>query len=767
MYEFELRPVVKILCLILLIISPVMTRAQEATLTGIVKNHEGELLPMANIVLLPDSVIAASDAGGKFVINADGQIELTISYTGYQTLHSEIYLRSDTLVFFTMFTRVSELKAVTVHADRYSSEDIVQSTRTGTTTLTATDINSIPVLGGEADLIKTLQLLPGTVRGVEGNSDLFVRGGAADQNLVLLDGAPIYNTSHLFGFLSVFNPSILDNVEAINAGFPAEFGGRLSSILNISSHADLVEETRVSGDVGLIASRLYVEQPLVKNSASFWIAGRRTYIDQVVKAVGEELPYFFYDINGKLIIQPSDRDKLEFSLYSGEDILDIFRDGNNDGNGFLTSYSSGNTSQSFRWAHAFPGSWSGTLSLTRAKYDYNISNAFEDNQLIAMSDIQDYTARITLRRDSLRANASFQFGGEWIRHAISPSVINSSGTIAELLESSASNGKLAHELAVHLQYEFFLAPALLVNAGFRTSAGLTTAKKYIVPEPRLSMRYSLSKSESFKVSYSRMAQYMHRISNSAVTTPADVWYTVTNEIAPQTSHQVALAWQRFAPSGRIFFSAEAYYKSMWNLVGYEEGTNLFFNTDFESKLIQGIGRAYGLEILMRKEAGKLTGWISYSLSWSRRHFDEINNGAWFPSRYDRRHNGAIVTRYALGKRWAASLVWEFVSGARFTPIVGQYVLLAPTLTGVDLIPIFSDINEVKLADTHRLDVGIKFTSKPGKRFQWHWFAGVYNVYNRATPVGMIIEQNETDGSLRYLQPGLFGLLPFISYGFIF
>jgi hypothetical protein len=264
-----------------------------------------------------------------------------------------------------------------------------------------------------------------------------------------------------------------------------------------------------------------------------------------------------------------------------------------------------------------------------------------------------------------------------------------------------------------------------------------------------------------------MAQYMHRISNSAVTTPTDVWYTVTDEIAPQTSHQVAAAWQRFITRQKIFISAETYYKTMRDLIGYEEGTNLFFNTDFESKLIQGTGRAYGLEFLARKETGRFTGWISYTLSWSRRHFEEINDGQWFPSRYDRRHNGAIVTQYSIGKRWAASLVWEFISGARFTPIVGQYVVLAPTLTGVDLIPLYSGINQVKLADSHRLDAGIKFMSKTGKKFQWQWFAGVYNSYNRASPVGMIIEQNEDDSSLRYLQPGLFGLLPFISYGFKF
>ncbi|MEX1241376.1 MAG: TonB-dependent receptor plug domain-containing protein [Cyclobacteriaceae bacterium] len=758
----------KILTFVLFFLNSLVLLAQQASLSGVVKNSGGEFLPLANVLILPDSTIATAGNDGSFTVyTRKGRKEVIITYTGLETVHRRINLQADTVLTFVMTTKVSELREVTVNANRYSSEDIVQSTRTGTTTLTQLDINGIPVLGGEADLIKTLQLLPGTVRGVEGSSDLFVRGGAADQNLVLLDGAPIYNTSHLFGFLSVFNPSILDNVEAINGGFPAEYGGRLSSVLNISTNADLAERTKASGDIGLIASRIYVEQPLVKNKASFWIAGRRTYIDQVVRAIGEELPYFFYDINGKLILQPSSRNKLEFSFYDGEDILDIFRDRNNDGDGFLTSYVSGNTSQSFRWAHSFKSEWKSSLSLTRSAYRYNISNSFEENTLVALSDIEDYSAKTIFRKEHEGMNTAFQFGADWIRHSISPSIINTTGTISELLESSASRGKLAHELALHMQKEFPLSQAWLVNAGFRMSAGLVNGKKYFVPEPRLSMRYALSKDQSLKLSYSRMAQYMHRISNSAVTTPTDVWYTVTDEIAPQTSHQIAAAWQRFITRQKIFISAETYYKTMRDLIGYEEGTNLFFNTDFESKLIQGSGRAYGLEFLARKETGRFTGWISYTLSWSRRHFEEINDGQWFPSRYDRRHNGAIVTQYSIGKRWAASIVWEFISGARFTPVVGQYVILAPTLTGVDLIPLYSGINQVKLADSHRLDAGIKFMSKTGKKFQWQWFAGVYNSYNRASPVGMIIEQNEDDNSLRYLQPGLFGLLPFISYGFKF
>jgi hypothetical protein len=754
--------------ILLLLLYPGVALAQQVVLRGLVKEKNGESLPLATVLVLPDSVLVSSGTDGKFSARfRSGTKRIVISYTGYQTLTTRLRVKHDTVFSFFLSPKIHQLKEVIVTANRFTSEDLMQSTRTGTTTLTAKDVNAIPVLGGEADLIKTLQLLPGTIRGVEGTSDLFVRGGAADQNLVLLDGATIYNTSHLFGFLSVFNPDILNNVEAINGGFPAEYGGRLSSILNVNSDASIPERTHGSADIGLIASRLFIEQPIVKNKASIWLAGRRTYIDKVVKTVGIELPYYFYDFNGKIILQPTRNDHVEISHYSGEDILDLFRDRNNDGTGFLTTYASGNSNQTLRWKHQLHMGWSSNLSLSRTAYKYRIRNAFEENEVVAFSNIEDYSAKVTLEKDSVWRNVTVKSGMEWIRHDVSPNIINSQGTIAELVESSASSGKRADELSAYTQFEWSPVDRWKINTGLRTSSAFVNNKQYFFPEPRFSARYALGKDQALKISYSRMVQYMHRISNSAISTPTDIWYPVTDRVSPQRSHQVSLAWQRFLTSKKIFLSTEAYYKPMENLVGYREGTNLFFNTDFESKLIQGKGRAYGFELLIRKEAGKFTGWISYTLSWSWRKFTEINNGDWFHARYDRRHNGAIVAQYAFGKRWAASLVWEFISGSRFTPIIGQYAVVAPTLSGVDLIPVYAGINQVKLTDSHRLDLGIKFLSKPGKKFQWQWFAGVYNTYNRANPIGIFITQNETDGSLQYLQPGLFGLLPFISYGFKF
>lgn len=752
--------------LVVLTFSLMPSLQAQVLLKGTVADREGEQLPQAHLFLFPDSVTTTSGISGEFTIKTSpGEKVLQVTYIGYETITRNFILKRDTVLQVILRPKSRQLEEVVIRGQRDYQKEIFESNSTGTHVLTQDNINSIPVLGGEADVIKTLQLLPGTVRGVEGTSDIFVRGGQADQNLVLLDGAPIYNTAHLFGFLSVFNPDIIDKVEAINGGFPAEYGGRLSSILNVESVDRIADQTHLSADVGLIASRVFIEQPLVKDKASIWISGRRTYIDQVLKAVGETLPYFFYDVNGKLILKPSSHDFVEISYYGGKDILDIFRDRNGDGDGFLSRFKSGNNSQSLQWKRTLRNDWSSDMSLFRTTYQYDILNSFEENQLTAMSTIEDFGGRVFFRKDSLKRNGMFKGGVEWVRHSVSPNVINSQGNFAELIGSSIKQGNIAHEVSIHGQYEFAPSDRIVMNTGLRFSSGLTEGKQYFFPEPRFSLRYSLKDQQALKFSYSRMVQYIHRISNSAVSSPTDIWYPVTDSIRPQTAHQIALAYQRNLEKEGVFVSVEGYYKTMQNLIGFEEGTNLFFNTDFESKLVQGQGEAYGFEFLIRKETGKLTGWLSYTLSWSNRQFNEINRGEWFPSRYDRRHNGAVVMQYAINKRWSASLVWEFISGARFTPVIGQYAFVAPSLSGVDLIPVFSEINRVKMADTHRLDLGMKFASKPGKKFQWHWFAGVYNVYNRANPVAITIEQDETDGSLRYEQPGLFGLLPFISYGF--
>jgi hypothetical protein len=748
------------------VLMPLFVCAQKVEIKGTVSTIAGESLPEANVVIFPDSVVATTDVRGNYVVRIlSGKKTLHVSYTGFQPNIIDVGIVKDTVVNFSLADRIDELQTIVVQANKYSNEDLVNSTRSGTQTITQNDIQNIPVFLGEADPIKTIQLLPGIVRGVEGTTDVFVRGGAADQNLVLLDGTPIYNTGHLFGFLSVFNSDVIDNVEITNGGFPAEFGGRLSSVLEVETISRIPEKTSISADVGLIASRIKIEQPVIKDKASFWIAGRRSYIDKVVEALDKEMPYYFYDVNAKFIYHPTKTDAIEVSHYDGSDALNFFKDSDNDGKGMLTTFSAANSSQTVKWDRRAPGHWRNSYSFFRTKFNYNIRNIYKEYILAANSRITDYGGKLLFEKDSIGGRGdTFTTGIEWTRHGVSPNVVNATGRMAEDFDNGVSPGKTVQEIALFAQHEWQPVQNIRINAGIRNSIAITHNKSYALPEPRISVRYSLGKNRALKFNYSRMAQYMHRISNSAVSTPIDIWYPVTDSIRPQTSRQVSLAWQRFVPSKNLFLSVESYYKSMEGLIGYKEGTNLLFNRNFTPSLLQGKGKAYGFELLVRKDAGRFTGWISYTLSWSFRKYAEINNGQWYHARYDRRHNGAIVGQYKIAKRWAASLVWEYISGSRFTPVTGQYATIAPTTAGLEVVPMFAEVNSLKLSDTHRLDVGMKFFNKADRKFQWTWSFGLYNAYNRATPIGVVVERNPKDNSLVYSQPGLFGLLPFISYG---
>jgi hypothetical protein len=747
------------------VFSVLALKGQDLEVRGTIRDSGGETMPSANVFVAPDSLIASSNVDGSFSLRVlPGTKTFYVSYIGYEKFVLPCTVSTDTLLNFTLSSAANELKEITVTANRYSRADLITSMRSGSHILTQEDVRAMPVFLGEADPIKIMQLLPGISRGVEGSTDVFVRGGAADQNLVLLDGAPIYNPSHLLGFLSVFNPDVLEHVQIMTGAFPAEFGGRLSSVLNVRSGSQMPDRTEVSADIGLLSSRFKVQQPVLRNKAGFWVAGRRSYVDRVMKAVDKNMPYYFYDFNGKIILQPSKTDQVTLSHYSGDDVLDFLRDKDGDGKGMLTRFSSRNSSQTMHWRRSVSPLLTSNISLFRSSYGHNVMNSHMEYKLAANSNIEDYGAKITFQKDSVSGNTSVTGGIEWTRHEVSPNILHADGSISDIFESSVIDGKVIHEVAAHVQHEFPITHSLHVNTGLRASMAILRSARYGFPEPRLSVRYAVDSDQALKFSYSRMVQYMHRISNSTISTPIDIWMPVTDSLRAQSAHQFSFAWQRFNPERSIYLSAETYYKDMQGLVMYEEGTNLLLRSDLASKLLQGKGKAYGFEFLMRKESGDFTGWISYSLSWSWRNFDKINGGEWFPARYDRRHNGAVVMQHALGKRFAASMVWEFISGSRFTPVVGHYFTVAPNFAGVDMVPVYADVNSVKLSDSHRLDVGIKLFSKESNHFKWTWFVGAYNVYNRATPMGVIVEVDEDSKTLKYTQPGLFGLLPFVSYG---
>lgn len=741
--------------------------AQTHILQGVVLDSVGLSLSQAHIQTCIKKS-AVTDSAGSFLIQVPkGKFQITISYTGYKKFSQSLSIARDTIIYFFLQTKNEELNEIIVTADRTLQSDQFETTRMSTNTLSGKEISSIPVLGGEADLIKTIQLLPGVTKGADGTTDLFVRGGAADQNLVMLDGAPVYNTGHLFGFLSVFNPDMLDKVESINGAFPSEYGGRLSSILDVSSKSTMPNRTKLKGNIGLLASRLMIEQPIVKDKLAIWVAGRRTYVDQVIRLTGEELPYFFYDLNAKVIYKPNARDRMEFTIYEGNDVLDFSRAPRATlrNRNITNSFTLGNSTQTFLWKRNFYN-FNTTLSLYRTVFQYNIQSTFTDNALFVNSSIVDVGGKWIIASDSLKKKISVKGGVEMVQHQVAPNRITTTGEISDILKSGATTPQTALETSGFFHVDGSLTPRLRFNAGARVSSAYVDNTFYVNPEPRVAFRYAIDSLTAIKASYSRMAQYLHRVSSAAVAFPTDIWYPVTSRVKPQTADQIALGVQRTFPKQNVYVSVEGYYKWMHDLIGYKEGASLLLNTNFENQLVQGKGLSYGLEVLIKKESGKLTGWISYTLAKSERQYDEVNNGDWFLARYDRRHNLAVVMNYQLSKRWSVSSVFEFISGSRFTPIIGQYVVPAPSLAGIDLIPVYAPINSVKLADTHRLDVGVKYRTRPDKKLQGEWFVGVYNVYNRAAPIGIVIRPNG-DGSFRYEQPGLFGLLPFVSYGFKF
>lgn len=754
---------------VLLLVLPLTVSAQVVHLRGIVTGVSGQPLPSANVVVSGTSRAMATDSEGKFDFRLPAEpVMLEVSFTGYESVFRPVTLTRDTTIQISLVPRVQQLDEVVISTSRFRQSDQLQTTRMSSVTLTGAEINAIPVLGGEADLLKTIQLLPGVSKGVEGSTDLFVRGGAADQNLVLLDGAPVYNTGHLFGFLSVFNPDFLSSVESMNGAFPAEYGGRLSSILDVHTRSAVPARTQVKGNIGLIASRLMIDQPVVKDKLSVSVAGRRTYVDQVVRLLGQELPYHFYDLNAKILWRPSASDEVEFTHYSGDDVLNFIPGASTSRRlqNANSNFTIGNSSQTIRWNKRVNNTWSSSVMAYRSKFRYSIDNTYEDSNLFTSSDIEDLGGKWMLSTDSL-GPLSFRAGVDMVRHQVSPNIISTTGEISELLESTTTDSRRAWEVSGFTQLDGDFMRRWRWSAGLRVSTAVLEEKTYVNPEPRLSLRYTLNDRTTLKASYSRMAQYLHRVSSAAVSFPTDIWYPVTDSVKPQRSDQWSLAAQHFLPKANVFVSVEGYYKSLDNLIGYREGANLFVKRDFEEQLIQGEGRSYGVELLVKKEVGRLSGWLSYTLSWSERRFDELNSGDWFYARYDRRHNMAVVANYRFAKKWSFSAVWEFISGSRFTPIIGRYTVPAPTLAGVTLIPLYAPINSVKLADTHRLDLGLKFKpSRLGKRWQGEWFFGVYNVYNRATPVAIAIAPNG-DGTFRYEQPGAFGFLPFVSYGFTF
>ncbi len=745
------------------------TFAQSILVKGIlVDDKSKQPLPFANIQILPKNKVYSTDSLGKYQLIIDPSSDtIAFSFIGYE---SKRFPGAELLeqMVISLKSSTTTLDAVEITGNRTVIIEQFENIRQSKQTLKQEAIMQLPSLGGEPDFIKVLTLLPGVTQGVEGSSDLFIRGGAADQNLVLMNGATVYNTGHLFGFLSVFNPATIGEVNLMTGGFPAEYGGRLSSIIDIRSKKLNNDQVEAENGIGLISSRASIQIPLIKDKLAVQVAVRRTYADQVAQLADVDLPYFFYDLNMNLDWQISDKTRIQYGFYSGEDVLSFSseRDEEVVGDEAGTEFTIGNAINTLTVSSEI-ADWYLNTDIYLSSFDYNVNSFFQDNFLKVASEIQEVGITQKFGR-SLTDQDQLHLGFSSVHRTVDPNLINSGGQVSEVFPDSEGEDREMLESALFGDWEFERG-RLKGIVGLRMSAAFLDNANYFQPEPRISLRYSLKEHWALKASYTRMSQYIHRVSSSSFALPTDIWYPVSADIKPQTADQFTLGISRLIEPVGISLSSEIYYKQMRNLMEFKEGTNLILNNDFEEALLQGDGNSYGIEYLARRDVGRLKGWLSYTLSWTNRQFAELNKGNTFPARYDRRHNVSLVSNYELNDRWSFSMVWEFISGARFTPIIGYYAVPNSAVTGVDLIPQYPDRNQIKLADSHRLDFSIilKGRKKTNRKWQGDWHFSIYNAYNRATPVAINIEYDEITGTYSYEQPGILGLLPSISYNFKF
>lgn len=774
-----MKRIPQLLTIIILFLGSVFLGAQDVvTISGYLTDSEnGETLLFANVYIDGTAIGSNTNEYGFYSLDIPKGEPVTVifSYVGFQSIEEEVNVTTATTVNIKL-AKVNFLTEVEVVAQRKGNEqETIRSTQTSAATIPIDQIRTIPSLGGEVDIIKVAQLMPGVSKGGEGGTSMFVRGGDADQNLVLLDEATVYNIGHLFGFFSVFNPDALKDMTIIKGGFPAHYGGRLSSVLDVRMKDGNNQKFAASGGIGLLSSRLTLEAPILKDKASILLSGRRTYIDKVFKAVKQPLPYYFYDLNAKFNYRISDKDRIFVSAYFGDDVLDIKPtdikdddDSDDDETNFDLNFGFklGNFTQTLRWNHIYTPKLFSNLSFIHTAFNYDISGKVGDNSVLIKSEIRDLGVKLDFA-NFISDKSKLRFGGQVISHDFRPNILSAKGEISDVVKNKPGQKLNTLEVALYANYEYLPSDKLSINAGLRLSGAAVKDKFYAAPEPRISARYLLNDRQSIKLSYSRMNQYMHRVSSSTVALPTDLWYPISAKVKPQSSHQIAASFNHLFEDAGITLTMEGYYKTMKNLIEYKEGSTLILNDNFEDLLLQGTGKSWGSELLIRKQTGKLNGWIGYTLAWSRRSFDELNEGKDFWAKYDRRHQLSIVANYDISKRLTFSAVWEYSTGARFTPLRANYIFPNAALTGIEFIPVYSKRNEFKMSSSHRLDVNLVIRNKRTKRFDSEWHIGGYNVYNRATPYSIRVKLDESTGALKYEQPGLFGFIPSIAYNFKF
>ncbi len=757
--------------LLLFMVSFTALSQENSTISGYVRDAKSQEVVLFAKIYFPELKTGVmSNEYGFFSIEIPRKSEYEVQVTSadFPLLTDTISgLRTQTIDFsLGGESGVNEIEEVVVTAKSKSDgQENISSTDISLVKISIEEAKLLPAIGGETDVLKVAQLMPGINRGSEGGTNFFVRGGDGDQNLILVDEATVYNPGHLFGFFSVFNPDVIKEMSIYKGGFPANYSGRLSSITDIRTIDGDKNKFHATGGIGMLSSRLTLEGPIWKDKMSFMISGRRSYIDQVLKLVGQNVPFYFYDLNAKINYNIGPKDRLFISSYFGNDVLDV--SSNEDSLSGNFGFKLGNFTQTVRWTHVFNPKLFSYLSLIHTRFKYDIEGNGFGSSLLVRSAIRD----IGLKYDFQYFRSSelkILYGVQVTNHNFKPSVINTTGEISDYLKDKDAKLITTFETNAYADVRYDITSRWKIQAGLSLPTSITAKKTYLGISPRVNTTFIVNENQSFKASISRMYQFMHRVSSSSFALPTDLWYPVSENVKPQIADQAAVSYNFYFPRLKSSLVIEGYYKYMQNLTEYKEGSQIILNDDFEQYLIQGTGWAAGTEVMFRREKGRVTGWVAYTLSWTKRHFDELNGGEAFWAKYDRRHYLTTVGIIEINKRLSFSAIFELASGARFTPIVGQYFQPNAGLTDVEIIPIYSKRNAYRLSMSHRLDINFVIKSKPKKnpRFSSEWHIGAYNVYNRATPFRIKLEPT-ADGKYEYTQPGLFGFIPSIGYNFKF
>jgi len=762
------------------------------TISGYIRDHaSGESLIGATLTVKNSGKGVNSNAYGFFSITLPaGNLQLDVSYVGYVSKEINMVLDRDTVlnVFLTPGLNLSE--DVVVIARRRDNN--VKTAQMGKISLPIEQIKLLPAFMGEVDILKAIQLMPGVRNAGEGSSGFYVRGGGPDQNLILLDDAVVYNSGHLFGFFSVFNADAIKNVTLIKGGMPAQYGGRLSSVLDVSMKEGNNKRFEVDGGIGLIASRLSVQGPVKKDKSSFIVTARRTYIDALTKPFVSKSSrfsgsgYYFYDLNAKINYEFSGKNRLYLSGYFGKDVFDFV----NGTQSLDVNIPWGNATGTLRWNHVFNQKLFLNTTAVYNDYNFRFSGAQNNFKIKMESGIQDLSVKQDYDYYPFTSH-KIKFGFNYTWHRFKPSVVSGNQDSIKF-EPLNAQIKYAHDVALYLQDTWDIDSHLSINGGLRFSffeqvgpyKRYTTdvngnrtdstvygrgkkVKSYGGVEPRITLRYAINDVHSIKLSVTRNLQYIHLVSNAGTTLPTDVWVPSTYRVKPQIGWLYAAGYFRNFHSNMFETSLELYYKNMQNQIEYKEGYTPTTLDDTENSFTFGKGWSYGAELFIHKVKGKFTGWLGYTLSYTWRKFPELNFGKKYPAKYDRRHDLSLVAMYELNKKWKFGATFVFATGNAVT-LPQRFYIIEGVLTQE-----YSAINQYRLPSYHRLDLSATLTPKRNekRKVKREWVFSIYNVYSRKNPYFIYFDQTGSplngDLKIQAKQVSLFPIIPSVTYNLKF